>query len=94
MPKRPRRRGGKAGSDEPISISSNAVFGRNLREARFKAGMTQAELAAAAKSGTTFIGEIESGTRNVTLDTAERLAGALGLTVADLLRASPDDSED
>ena len=43
------------------------------------------ELAAIAGLHRTYVGSIERGERNVSIDNIERLAGALGLDVVDLL---------
>src|SRR5215217_3260583 len=62
-----------------------ARFGANLRAARLKARLTQAQLAAATGIRQTDISEIEGGARNTTLETMGRLAAALGIDVRKLL---------
>lgn len=74
-----------------VNRTLRELLGRNLREARLKAGLTQKELAAAASTTEAFVSQVENGARNVTLETMERLAGALGAAVPDLLRAAPAD---
>ena len=58
--------------------------------------MTQAQLAEAAQLSTDAVGRIERGTRSATIDTLSRLATALNVTVADLVRndAKTPDFED
>ena len=60
-------------------------LGRALRRLRAAAGYPQEAFAAAAGVHRTSMGKIERGAFNVTLETLERLAGALGLTAAGLL---------
>jgi transcriptional regulator with XRE-family HTH domain len=60
-------------------------FARNLTQRRKQAGLTQEALALRASVHPTWISHLESGRRNPTLSTISRLAGALGLTPADLL---------
>lgn len=52
---------------------------RLIRDARLKAGLTQAELAHRAKTSQSVIARLESGTdrRTPSLDLLERIAGAL-----------------
>lgn len=70
-------------------------FGVRLRELRLAQGMTQAQLAESSEVTTTYIGRLESGGAAPGIDLVERLARALGTTIADLLPASdpPDKLE-
>lgn len=62
------------------------LFGDLLRIARNRSGFTQAELADKCGWFTQRIGALETGDRdNPSLDTINRLANALGISVADLL---------
>lgn len=58
--------------------------GREIRRRREAKGWSQAKLAAAADMGVSGVSQIETGTRNPSAITLEKLAGALGLEVADL----------
>src|SRR5436853_4208685 len=71
------------------------LFGARLRELRHQHGMTQADLAEKAQVTTTYIGRLESGGAAPGIDLVERLATALGTTVADLMPTSdpPDKLE-
>jgi transcriptional regulator with XRE-family HTH domain len=51
-----------------------AVFGANLKAARLKMGLTQAQLAELAGLQQQYVSLVESGRQNVTLTTAETLA--------------------
>lgn len=58
----------------------------NLRQARQAAGLSQSALAARADVSRRMITMIESGEGNVSLGTLDRLATALGLAFAELVR--------
>ncbi|MCE7079808.1 helix-turn-helix domain-containing protein [Streptomyces sp. ST2-7A] len=72
-------------------------FGDRLREARKRAGLTQRELAGAAGLSFSLISKLEQGARQDTrLETARRLAAALGVPTTALLVAEyqpPQDSD-
>src|SRR2546423_9343544 len=57
-------------------------FGRELREARLRTGMSQTDVGRITKKGQTYVSEIELGQANLTLDTMLLLAQAVGLDVA------------
>ena len=61
-------------------------FGRNLLAARRRAGRSQEELAALCGLHRTSIGLVEHGRRLPRVDTLMKLAGALEVEAADLLR--------
>lgn len=67
-------------------------FAARLREVRRSRGMTQAELAGRAEVTVSYIWRLESGGAAPGIDLVDRLAAALGTTVADLLPA--DDPPD
>jgi transcriptional regulator with XRE-family HTH domain len=60
-------------------------FGANLSHLREQAGITQEELAFRASLHRTEIGLLERGGRIPKIDTVVKLAGALGVTPAELL---------
>lgn len=66
--------------------SMSKRFGRRLKEARLKAGLSQEGLASKAGLHRTYIGMLERSKRNITLSNAERLAIALGMKLSDLLQ--------
>jgi transcriptional regulator with XRE-family HTH domain len=63
-------------------------FGQRLREVRLERSLTQAELAERAQVSVNYIGRLEKGSTTPGVDLVDRLAAALGTTVADLLPAA------
>ena len=61
------------------------IFSINLRRERLKKNLSQEALADLARLHRTYVGAIERGERNVSIDNMERLANALGCNLADLL---------
>jgi len=59
-------------------------FGAQVRKLRKRRGWTQEELAEAADRHWTYIGGIERGERNVTLQVVGDLAHALGVNIEEL----------
>ena len=67
---------------DPILVD----FGRRLKKARKKAGLSQESLGSnAGEIAQPVISEYESGDRNPTLLTIHRLAGAIGVTAGELV---------
>lgn len=62
-----------------------AVFAKNLREHRERAGLSQEALAEKAEVHRTYIGMLERGEKNATLYNVERMAKALGVGPAELM---------
>ena len=60
-------------------------FGRRLRVMRKRSGLSQEQLGAEAGLARNFISMVETGERNVTLGTVEKLALALNCRMADLM---------
>jgi transcriptional regulator with XRE-family HTH domain len=60
-------------------------FGNTIRLERKARQLTQQQLAFEASLSLTYVGEIERGQRMVSLDTLQRLGGALKMTAAELL---------
>ena len=54
-----------------------ALFGRNLRDARIRLGLTQTDVANIIDSNQSFVGAVERGAQNVRLSTVVRLAFAV-----------------
>jgi transcriptional regulator with XRE-family HTH domain len=64
--------------------SARGVFAANVRRLRTEAGLSQESFADACGLHRTYIGSIERGERNVSLDNVERIACALGVSIATL----------
>jgi len=60
-----------------------AEVGARIRELRTALGISQEELAARAGLHRNYVGSIERGEREAGLNSMARLAGALGLSLAD-----------
>ncbi|WP_162041143.1 helix-turn-helix domain-containing protein [Undibacterium sp. YM2] len=61
-------------------------FGLRLRLARENLQLSQELLAEKAGLHRTYIGQVERGERNISIDNMEKLAAAVGLEVWDMLR--------
>lgn len=69
----------------PSSEPLRQRFADNLRELRNSRGLTQEELAEKAGLHRTYVGSVERGERNLTLESMRRLAEALDVSVWSLL---------
>jgi transcriptional regulator with XRE-family HTH domain len=67
------------------TTSARLRFAINLRQLRQMAGLSQEELAARSGLHRTYVGSVERGERNISVDNMEQLAAALSLDVLDLL---------
>jgi len=63
----------------------NKIFGLQVKRYRKKKGISQEELASLADLHRTYIGSIERGERNVSLNNVEKIASALDVLAIDLL---------
>jgi transcriptional regulator with XRE-family HTH domain len=59
-------------------------FGLAVKKRRLELNISQEELAARAQLHRTYIGDIERGARNLSLENIERVANGLGLEVSTL----------
>ncbi len=66
--------------------SLSAAFAEVVREQRAKKGVSQEDLAHDAGLHRTYVGLIERGLRNPTIEVGHALALALGTTLSDLIR--------
>lgn len=66
--------------------SINQTFGLQVKRYRKKKGISQEELASISGLHRTYIGSIERGERNVSLNNVEKIAISLGVVVIDLLK--------
>ena len=67
------------------------VFAENLRKIRRAKQLSQESLAELAGLHRTYVGSVERGERNISIDNMDRLAAALGTTLQTLLdEGKPD----
>ena len=60
-------------------------LGRNIRSMREKRGISQEGLGKLAKVHRTYVGMVERGEKNITINNLTKLAKALGVRVRDLI---------
>ncbi|MDI4633145.1 helix-turn-helix transcriptional regulator [Pelomonas sp. V22] len=61
------------------------IFAKNIRMARIDCGLSQEALADHAGLDRAFVGTLERGTRNISIDNVERLAVVVGIPAHELL---------
>lgn len=66
--------------------SLKEIFGRQVKRYRKKRGISQEELASLSELHRTYVGAIERGERNVSLNNVEKIASSLDVLVVDLLQ--------
>ena len=64
------------------------IFARNLKKIRVQRSYSQEQLADKSGLHRTYVGSVERGERNISIDNMERLAIALDVEVKDLLNES------
>lgn len=67
-------------------LEPQEALGRVVRELRAERGMTQRQLGDAADVNETWISHIEAGRTNPAWGTVDRLARALGVSIAEIAR--------
>ncbi len=67
------------------SLTLRLVFARNIRLARIHIGLSQEGLAAEAGLDRAFVGTLERGQRNISIDNVELIANAIGIAAHELL---------
>ena len=72
-----------------MSHSARKLFSENVRKARRALNLSQEDLAELADLHRNYIGGVERGERNISLDNMEHLAKALGTTIGTLLGEVP-----
>lgn len=66
------------------------ILGRNVRAARLRKGLSQEQLAFEAQMKRSYVSDLERGARNPSIKAIARLAEALEIPAAELLRADLD----
>ncbi len=72
-----------------VAVRRRAAFGRRLRALRTERGLSQEALADLAGIHRTYVGSVERGERNISLDNIHALADALGVSPARLVAHEP-----
>ena len=75
-------------ASSPPKLSLRLVFARNVRLVRVAAGMSQERMAAEAGLDRAFVGTLERGQRNISIDNIELIAKAVGVAAYELM--NPD----
>ena len=70
----------------PQNMSLRIVFAKNLKRLRLEKSLSQEALADLAGLHRTYVGAVERGERNISIDNVERLANALECDVKELLK--------
>lgn len=70
------------------------LLGNRIRQERLKLNLTQEQLAEKVDLSTSYIGQIERGERNISLDTLVVICKSLGVTIDYLLQDSTNIEED
>lgn len=69
----------------PQQHEQRAAFGQSVRTQRLRVGLSQEDLAHAAGLDRSYVGGVERGARNVSLDNIYRIAQALGVDASSLV---------
>lgn len=70
---------------KPAPLSLRLVFARNIRLVRVNAGISQERMAAEAGLDRAFVGTLERGQRNISIDNIELIAKAIGMPPHELM---------
>jgi transcriptional regulator with XRE-family HTH domain len=71
-----------------MHYSARLTFSQNVRKARLEKGLSQEDLAEIADLHRNYIGGVERGERNISIDNMEKLAAALGASIPALLQST------
>ncbi|MFJ4224977.1 helix-turn-helix domain-containing protein [Microbacterium sp. NPDC089695] len=71
-------------SATPKQLAQRKAFGARVRQLRLAAGLSQEELAHRAELDRSYVGQVERGERNISLDNIYRLADAVQCSPVDL----------
>lgn len=70
----------------PAMTATTKAFGARVRELRGARGLSQEAFALAACINRTYVGDVERGQRNVSLENIAKIAKALDVSLAELFR--------
>jgi transcriptional regulator with XRE-family HTH domain len=73
-----------------VVSDARRVFASRLRQIRQAKGLSQEDLANIAGLHRTYVGSVERGERNISIDNIEVLAKALEIDIIELLNKEPE----
>jgi transcriptional regulator with XRE-family HTH domain len=76
----------KSSKETEQALSLRGIFARNVRLVRTHAHLSQEGMADLAELDRAFVGTLERGTRNISIDNIERIAKALNEAPHELMR--------
>ena len=68
-----------------LKPTARLIFAKNLKQLRVERGLSQELLAEMANLHRTYVGSVERGERNVSIDNMESFANALNVSLRDML---------
>jgi transcriptional regulator with XRE-family HTH domain len=71
-----------------MALTLKEIVAANVKRVRLLTGLTQAELAKRSKLSEVYISRIENSANNLTLDSIEQIAAALGVPALQLFEGS------
>jgi transcriptional regulator with XRE-family HTH domain len=71
-----------------VGQNARQRFSQNVRKLRIEQGLSQEELAELASLHRNYVGGVERGERNISVDNMEKIAKALATTISGLLQES------
>ena len=73
-----------------INLKDNFSLGERLRNLRQSRGMSQEQVAHIADITPAYLGQVERGTKNITVHTLEKVCTALNITLADFFSTAKE----
>jgi len=71
-------------------MNAKELFGWNLRKERVAQGLTQEDLSSEVEVDRAYLGRIERGKENITINVIEKIGLALKIPLDELFRKPPD----
>jgi transcriptional regulator with XRE-family HTH domain len=75
----------KSGAQPSETLSLRLTFARNIRLVRIHAGMSQERMAAESGLDRSFVGALECGQRNISINNIEIIARSIGVAAHELM---------
>lgn len=70
-----------------MTVPGRELLAKRIKELRLEKGWSQEDLAAASGLHRTYIGTVERAEQSITVDSIDKLARALGVTVSELFKS-------